>query len=229
LPLSFVNYAQDNLYPWIQPPNAFSVHAIYSQIAMEQQIATHLQAYEDASVKYLLTRTRTRLAPQLAAVGVKKVWSDLTVTIYSLPDPRPFFSTDSSSCTVSSASFTEAKVNCPTSGSTLVRSEQSMKGWTVTVNGHPAPITTVDTVYQQIEVPQGTSTVEFTFLPPHERLAVILGLAALLALSAAALDERIDVLSFFRRGRRERPRFSRPDIDEDVSSSDSGLFGDDSR
>jgi hypothetical protein len=229
LPLSFVNYAQDNLYPGIQPPNAFSVHAIYSQIAMEQQIATHLQAYEDASVKYLLTRTRTRLAPQLAAVGVKKVWSDLTVTIYSLPNPRPFFSTDSSSCTVSSASFTEAKVNCPTSGSTLVRSEQSMKGWTVTVNGHPAPITTVDTVYQQIEVPQGTSTVEFTFLPPHERLAVILGLAALLALSAAALDERIDVLSFFRRGRRERPRFSRPGIDEDVSSSDSGLFGDDSR
>jgi hypothetical protein len=165
----------------------------------------------------------------LAAVGVKKVWSDLTVTIYSLPDPRPFFSTASSSCTVSSASFTKAQVNCPAGGSTLLRTEESMKGWTVTVNGHPTAITTVDTVYQQIKVPQGASVVEFKFLPPHERLAVFVGLAALLILIAAALDERIDVLSFFRRGRRERPRFSRPDNDGNVSSSESGLFGDDSR
>jgi hypothetical protein len=214
LPATFVNYVQTSLFPGIQPLNAFSVHAVYSQTAMEQQIATHLHAYEDASVKYLLTRTRTRLVPQLAAVGVKKVWSDETVTIYSLPDPRPLFSTASNSCTVSSTSFTGAKVSCPTGGSTLLRAEQSMKGWTATVNGRPATITTVDTVYQQINVPAGTSIVEFTFLPPHERLAVFVGVAALLALFAAALDERIDLLSFFRRGQRKRPRFSRADNDE---------------
>ena len=89
-----------------------------------------------------------------------------------------------------------------------------MKGWTATVNGRPVTITTVDTVYQQINVPPGTSIVEFTFLPPHERLAVFVGVAALLALFAAALDERIDLLSFFRRGQRKRPRFSRADNDE---------------
>jgi hypothetical protein len=212
LPRSFVNYVQDSLYPGIQPPNAFSVHAIYSQTIMEQQIATHLQAYEDASVKYLLTRTRTRLVPQLTAVGVKKVWSDLTVTIYSLPDPRSFFSTGSSSCTMSSTSFSEASVNCPTGASTLLRTEQSMKGWTVTVNGHPAKITTVDTVYQQIKVPQGQSTVAFSFEPPHEYVAVLAGVAALLALIAAVVGERVDLLTVIRGRRRKPPRPAAPDV-----------------
>ncbi len=34
-------------------------------------------------------------------------------------------------------------------------------------NARPAAITTIDTVYQQIKVPQGTSTIEFGFEPPH--------------------------------------------------------------
>ncbi|HEY5120272.1 MAG TPA: hypothetical protein VII84_01730, partial [Acidimicrobiales bacterium] len=203
LPLTFVNYVQSSLFPRIQPPNAFSVHGTaFTQTVMEQQIATHLGAYEGASVKYLLTRTKTPLAPQLAAVGVKRVWSDRLATIYALPDPRPFFSTASSSCTVSSTSLTEARVNCPTGKSTLLRTEQSMMGWTATVNGRPAAITTVDTVYQQITVPKGTSTVEFSFLPPHERLAVFVGFAALLVLIAAALNERVELLSLFRWGQK---------------------------
>jgi hypothetical protein len=215
LPLTFVNYVQSSLFPGIQPLNAFSVRGgVDGQTVMEQEIATHLRAYEDASVKYLLTRTRTRLAPQLAAVGVKKVWSDQLATIYALPDPRPLFSTASSSCAVSSTSLTVARVDCPTAASTLLRTEQSMKGWTATVNGRPAAIRTVGTVYQQIDVPRGTSTVEFSFLPPHERLAVFIGFVALLALVVAALDERIDLLSFFRRGRREAPRYTPPDDDD---------------
>jgi hypothetical protein len=214
LPLTFVNYVQSSLFPGIQPPNAFSVHGLaYNQTAIEQEIATHLQAYEDASVKYVLTRTRTPLAPQLAAVGVKKVWSDQAATVYELPDPRPFISTGLSSCTVSSTSFTQANVNCPTGKSMLIRTEQSMKGWTATVNGRPAAITTLDTVYQQIKVPQGTSTVEFSFEPPHELLAVFVGLAALLALIAAMVDERVELLSVIRWGRSEPPKHAASDKD----------------
>jgi hypothetical protein len=205
LPLTFVNYVQSNLFPGIQPPNAFSVHSTaFTKTVTEQQIATHLQAYEDASVKYLLTRTRVALAPELAAAGVKKVWSDRLATVYALPDPRPFFSIASSSCTVSSTSLTEARVNCPTGKSTLLRTEQSMMGWTATVNGRPAAITTIDTVYQQIKVPKGSSNVEFSFQPPHERLAVFVGFAALLALIVAALNERVELLSLFRWGKANR-------------------------
>jgi uncharacterized membrane protein YfhO len=79
-----------------------------------------------------------------------------------------------------------------------------MKGWTATVNGRPVSITTVDTVYQQIEGPKGTSTVEFGFEPPHEQLAVFVGFAALLALIAGALDVRMELFSFFHRTARRR-------------------------
>jgi hypothetical protein len=149
----------------------------------------------------------------LAAAGVKKVWSDRLATVYALPDPRPFFSTASSSCTVSITSLTEARVNCPTGKSTLLRTEQSMKGWTATVNGRSAAITTVDTVYQQIKVPKGTSNVQFSFQPPHERLAVFVGLAALLALIVAALNERVELLSLFRWGQSEPPSSAASDDD----------------
>jgi len=227
LPLTFVNYVQSSLFPGIQPPNAFSVHGTaFTQTVMEQQIATHLRAYEDASVKYLLTRTKTPLAPQLAAEGVKKVWSDRSATIYALPDPRPFFSTASSSCTVVSTSLTEATVNCPKGKSTLLRTEQSMTGWTASVNGRRAPITTVDTVYQQIKVPKGTSTVEFSFLPSHERLAVFVGFAALLALIVAALNERVELLTLSRWAKANRRRPPRRTT-TGVNPSGSGRFDDD--
>lgn len=227
LPLTFVNYVQSKLSPGIQPSNAFSVHGTaFTQTVMEQEIANHLRVYEDASVKYLLARTRTPLAPQLAAEGVKKVWSDRLATVYALPDPRPFFSTASSSCTVVSASLTEASVNCPTGRSTLLRTEQSMTGWTATVNGRPTTITTVDSVYQQIKVPKGTSKVEFSFLPPHERLAVFVGLAALLALIAAVLDERVQLLSFFRRTKANH-RSPRYGTTNGVNPPGSERFGDD--
>jgi hypothetical protein len=227
LPLTFVNYVQSSLFPGIQPPNAFSVHGTaFTQTVMEQQIATHLRAYEDASVKYLLTRTKTPLAPQLAAEGVKKVWSDRSATIYALPDPRPFFSTASSSCTVVSTSLTEATVNCPKGKSTLLRTEQSMTGWTASVNGRPAAITTVDTVYQQIKVPKGTSTVEFSFLPSHERLAVFVGFAALLVLIAAVLVERVELLTLSRWAKANRRRPPRRTT-TGVNPSGSGRFDDD--
>lgn len=218
LPRSFVNYVQSNLFPGIQPFNAFSVHGtVDNQLAMEQEIAAHLKSYEDASVKYILMRTTSRLAPPLAALGVKKVWSDQLATVYALPAPRPFFSAGSSSCTVSSTSLTEARVTCPTGRSTLLRTEQSMKGWTATVNGRPARITTVDTVYQQVTVPRGTSTVDFSFEPPHEQLAALLGLIALLALIGAVLDERRSVFAKFRINK------ARPSMPPPPTASDNAI------
>jgi hypothetical protein len=229
MPRSFVNYIQSSLFPGIQPPNAFSVHGLlYNRPTMEQEIATHLKAYEDASVKYILTRTTMPLVPQLAAVGLKKVWSDAIATVYELPDPRPLFSTKSSSCTVSSSSFTEASVNCPTGASTLLRTEQSMKGWTATVNGRRAAITTIDTVYQQIKVPQGASTVLFSFEPPHELLALVAGFAALLVLIAALVDERVELLWLFRWGglvgRRSPRARSRPPLNRSTPRTETELF-----
>ena len=60
-----------------------------------------------------------------------------------------------------------------------------MAGWHAKVNGKEVPITTVDGVYQQISLPEGVSHVEYNFTPPHQRYALLVGLAALLYLAGA--------------------------------------------
>jgi uncharacterized membrane protein YfhO len=122
--------------------------------------------------------------------GVKQVFHDSLATIYEMPNPRPFFSTPtSSSCTVTSSSDNSATVNCP-SATTLLRTELSMKGWKAFVNGHEVPITTVHKVYQEVSVPAGTSTVTYSFSPPHERDALIVGFLGGLFLIGSFVNER---------------------------------------
>jgi hypothetical protein len=152
-------------------------------------------------VKYLLIPIQVVLSPALAKLGVTKVFSGTLASVYQLPHPRGLFSTSASTCTVSSTDDNVAFVNCSTSGSTLLRRELSMKGWTATVNGKPATITTVDGVYQQIDVPSGTSVVDYRFFPPHERFAALAALLAGLFLIGSFVNERGSVLT--RRGRHQ--------------------------
>jgi uncharacterized membrane protein YfhO len=70
-----------------------------------------------------------------------------------------------------------------------LRTELSMKGWTASVNGRASTITTVSGVYQRVNVPAGTSTVTYRFLPPHEDEALAVGLLAGLLLAGSLLYE----------------------------------------
>jgi hypothetical protein len=155
-------------------------------VAQETELAAHLRAYENASVKYVLAPRSMTLSPALTAVHVTPVWHDALATIYELPHPRAFFT---SSCAVTSPNVDAANVTCPTS-STLLRTELSMPGWTATVNGTPVTIHTVDGVYQSITVPRGTSRVHYSFVPPHEDPALALALLAVLFLVGVGLYER---------------------------------------
>jgi hypothetical protein len=157
---------------------------------LEGQLTSHFRAYEDASVKYLLVPSSIALTPQLTALGVTPVFHDSLATIYQLPHPRPLFST-SSSCTVTSDGVDQATTNCSSSGATLLRGELSMSGWSATVNGQSAPISTFDGVYQRIALPQGTSVVDYRFVPPHEDLALLAAiLAALVFMGSLAYEFR---------------------------------------
>jgi hypothetical protein len=127
-------------------------------------------------VKYLLAPSSLVLSTQLTTLGVHKVFGDATATIYELPHPRSFFST-SRGCEVTSSSENVAVVTCASPG-TLLRTELSMKGWTANVDGTTGTITTVNGVYQRVDVPAGTSTVTYAFLPPHEDPALLIGLLA---------------------------------------------------
>jgi hypothetical protein len=191
-PKSFKNFIEQNLYPGLTPGNQFVIKGGLQGVEnQEAELASHFQAYENASVKYLLIPIQVVLSPALTKLGVKKVFSGTLATVYELPHPRGFFSTSSSSCTVSSTNDNVATVNCPTTGATLLRTELSMNGWKATVNGKSATITTIDGVYQQIDLPKGHSVVEYSFFPPHERYALLAGLLAGLFLIGSFVNERV--------------------------------------
>jgi hypothetical protein len=201
-PRAFKNYIEDHLYPGLDPGNQFVVKGGMTGIdEFEVKIIHHIKHYEDASVKYLLVPSSIILNPELTKLGVTQVFQDSLATIYQLPYTRPFFSTNSKSCNVTSAGDDFATVNCPSSGAHLLRTELSMKGWSATVNGEPATITTVDGVYQEITVPKGTSSVVYRFYPPHERYALLVGFLGGLFLIGSFINERLPFVPTRRRRR----------------------------
>ena len=190
-PKAFTNLIQTQLYPGLTPDNQFVIHnGLADIIAMQHQVANHFAAYQGTSTKYLMMPPGVSLIPALAALGVHQVFEDDHASIFEIPQPRAFFSAASTSCTVTSTDFDVARVNCPQGPTTLLRTELSMAGWRASVNGHPVDITTVDGVYQKVPIPQGSSTVTYQFLPPHERYAVLAGLLAALFLATSWTRER---------------------------------------
>jgi len=201
-PGSFARLLATQLYPGLTPLNQFTAHhAMVGIVALENEVLQHFKAYEGASVKYLLMPNSVVILPGLTKLGVKQVFIDKFARIYEMPSPRPFFSTKSASCTVASTNVDAATVNCPSAGSVLTRTELSMAGWHAYVNGRPVTINTSDGVYQSVAVPAGTSTITYSFLPPHEKYAVLAGLLAAFFLVGTWVLER--------RSNRRQPRHGR--------------------
>lgn len=199
-PKAFKNFIEDRLYPGLKPGNQFVIKAgIIGVVAQEHELVDHFRAYEKASVKYLLVPSSVVLLPALFNLGVKQVFRDSLATIYLMPSTRPFFSTSQPSCTVTSTEDNVATVTCAKPGATLLRTELAMTGWKASVNGRSVPITTVDGVYQQVALPQGTSTVRYSFFPPHERYALLLGFLGGLFLIGSFLNERWPLATLRRR------------------------------
>jgi hypothetical protein len=140
-----------------------------------EEFARHFSAFEGAGVKFLLVPTGTVL-PQLPPTdALRRVFADPSTQIYQLPTPSPIFSTSQGNCVVRASTFASATVTCPRPQQ-LVRRELYMKGWDASSNGRSVDVTPFDTVYQQVHVPAGTSTISFSFTPPY----VILGFVAFL-------------------------------------------------
>ena len=206
-PRAFKNFIEQQLYPGLKPGNQFVIKNGMAGIQMmETMVATHLRAYENASAKYLVFPSAVPLDPRLASQGVIQVFHDSLATIYQLPHPRALFSSPNAGCRVQSSAPSLAVATCK-SPSTITWTELSMKGWSATVNGESVPITTVDGVYQQVPVPAGTSSVTFSFRPPHELLALALFALAVIFLILSLVDERHplsrDLTAILTRHRRE--------------------------
>ena len=202
-PNLFSKLLHRTLFPALTPLNQFVIHAgLRGIIGQEISVQNHFAAYEAASVKYLLISNKVPLWPGLAKLGVKRVFEDALASIYEMPNPTPFYSSSSTSCTVTSTSVATATVNCPSTGTTLIRSELWMAGWSASVNGKAATVNLYNTAYESVAVPKGTSTVVFKFSPPHVRYGFLAALLAALFLVGSWALERWPL----RRSALRRPR-----------------------
>ena len=157
------------------------------------EFTSNLGSYEMAAVKYLVVFTIGAQGPQLEAAHLRPVFTDPQITIYELPHFASFESTSGPGCRVVSRHISSATVDCAHPGR-LIRRELYFPGWSATANGRTVAIRPYDTVFQEVAVPAGSTTVRFSFQPPHmkEALAAFaLGLLGLLVcLAGAGLDRR---------------------------------------
>jgi hypothetical protein len=187
-PKNFELFIQRQLYPGLHPRSAFTYDGPKNVVAQEQELAQHLHAYEDASVKYVLAPRSLQLLPSLKRAGLRAVFHDAHVTIYELPTTEPFFSV-TRGCEVRSNTVDEVTVNCKRAGAALTRRELYMQGWSASVNGVALKISSVDSVFQRVALPQGLSIVRYYYFPPDEVPALALALVAALLLVVGAFAD----------------------------------------
>jgi hypothetical protein len=150
-----------------------------------EELVRNLAGYRAAGVSYILSP----VGQAFPAKGRAFTLVDRTPTtdIYRLAGATPYFG--AAGCTVRSSSRLAASVSCP-SGSTLIRLETDLPGWSAAVSGHAVPIREVDGLFQSVRVPAGRHTVKFSYEPPNILWGWIALFAGLATLAAGAVGSR---------------------------------------
>jgi hypothetical protein len=149
-----------------------------------QELRRNRPAYEWLGVKYVVAPRGDD--PFTESKDVKRVYEDGVMSIFELPDPKPYFETASTgACAVQAIDRTRVSVDCPGPAS-LTRRELFSAGWTATVNGREAPIAEHRDLFQSLELPAGKSDVRYRYAPPHVEWAWLAAFIGLLALVVPA-------------------------------------------
>ena len=170
-----------------------------------QELVDHLSGYEEAGVKYVVLPTGLAL-PTGKGPALRQVFSDANTRILDLPHPAGLFGAVDRGCSVHALSETAVATKCR-EPSTIVYRELRMPGWHAQVNGNSVAVRADGQIFQSVRVPAGESTVEFSFTPPHETLALIafcVGIALLLV--AWASSRGVEIPLGARRRRRASDR-----------------------
>ena len=141
----------------------------------------NIKSYEAVGVRYLLTRRTAVTEPEAAEFGLRRVFVSETTEIYELSSPATYFAADN--CTLTFGDRQSVSADCA-APSKLTRLELWMPGWSATVNGNDAAVSTVANTFQSVALPAGKSEVTFQFEPPHVRLGWIASFLAALVLIA---------------------------------------------
>ena len=107
--------------------------------------------------------------------------------VYELPNPSPIATAPG--CIVVAHTMTSFTTTCR-SASLLTYRELSFPGWKATVNGAGTSISTVNGVFQQIEVPSGSATIAFSYSPAGSIWAWIAALVGIIVIAVNLLLRR---------------------------------------
>jgi len=137
-----------------------------------QEFRQHIDDYAWVGVKYVVTLGNP-LASSLAPGGrLRRVFDDGLFDVFQLSGTAPFFQASSQGCRVSWTTWSDATADC-TRGTTLVRRELYMAGWSASVNGRPTHVGRSGGLFQVVHIPRGHSSISFAYSPPHEDLGVV--------------------------------------------------------
>lgn len=134
----------------------------------QAELLSHLDGYRSAGVRYVLTPTGDPL-PE-GRTGLRLAATTPTTLIYRLSQAAPYV--DAAGCAVSSSERTNVTVRC-VRPSTLIRRETWLPGWHADLDGRPVPIQQADGIFQAVQVPAGSHTLVFDFVPPGMGWAVL--------------------------------------------------------
>jgi hypothetical protein len=196
VPARTVAYVKDRLDPLADAVNFL---ATMPRVGMTQRdnFAQRVGAFESVGVKYVLTPPDDPIPTPLA----RRRYRDLSMAIYELPNPAPYFSAPG--CAITALSRTSVTTQCA-APSLLCRLELNAPGWTADVDGRSERPGDCGEIFESVNVPSGTSHVSFRFVPPYEPIALVVAAIAFAGLLALALSLGVNVTAFARSPRVRR-------------------------
>ncbi len=204
-------------------------------------LAGSLGWYEAIGVRDVVVYTGSQDAASLSALGLRRVFADRHAEVYRLPRAAPMYSAQAAGseasprppaspasgssaasgsgrtrravCVLSDQQVDSVNVDCRRAA-VLVRRELWMAGWSATGDGHALEVRRDGVLFQSVLLGRGRTVVRFSFVPPHEGVALWALAAGLVALAAGwGLGSRLGSRASSRRPwhqRRERRWHQRP-------------------
>ncbi len=205
LPKNWTNYISSSLDPNANVTSFAVVDpATPGKLTPKGYFLTRTEAYENVGVKYVFASPSFFTPSEIQNAVLKLVFSSPSGEIYQLPNPHPYFEMIRGNCTVTTVSKSEARVSCARPGQ-LLRRELYIPGWTAKANGKALAITQSGPLFQSVQLPTGTYTLRFNYLPPYMPIGYALfALGILFTVIAYLRDPFLNKTKLIRHGKRSR-------------------------
>ncbi len=212
-PKAWTNYIAASLDPNAPTHNFSGGNSVDPNgLTPAEALTKFLPEYEGVGVRYVVenpTGLDLKGQPFPATgtpawpAGPRRVYRDGFAEIWQLPSPAPAFSLRSvpaasgssvvAGCSVVTQGWDQATVHC-SHPSVLVRRVEYFPGWRASGTGVSGSVhQDIDSpgrLFQQVTVPAGTTTIRFTYLPPHSEAAIGVAVLGLVALFGSLLFRR---------------------------------------